>query len=352
MAQPTHQSAEICAAFPAMVLASTLSMTASAQFVDCEWPQPSLDRWMYPFNSSPGSRPTISVFGSDANDPTMFDSRDGQFLMAWNTNDQFPSGLPVSTIQVLEARVEIEFENNLVVAYDPTQDPWQMFRPTSDPLWQADPDAGQSIELFGTGFRNGQSASSFQEFSPYAPGGTNLLASGVRSAFAMSFDGAGNAIDVSNHPREGFDPLAFGVGTCATLSPGDLIPAGTRMVFDINVAHPAIQQYLRTGLHEGRLFFTASSLTFVVQQGGNYPAFYAKEHAYVGLGAASAARLTLRAQVAPACEPADIDCNGSVDGADLGMLLSNWGGTGSGDVDDSGAVDGADLGTVLSAWTG
>ncbi len=49
--------------------------------------------------------------------------------------------------------------------------------------------------------------------------------------------------------------------------------------------------------------------------------------------------------------PGDLNGDGIIDGADLGMLLSNWGGTGMGDVDGSGTVDGADLGVLLSAWS-
>jgi hypothetical protein len=53
---------------------------------------------------------------------------------------------------------------------------------------------------------------------------------------------------------------------------------------------------------------------------------------------------------APPCAPADIDCNGVVDSADLAALLSNWGGKGAGDVDGNGTVDSADLALVLNAW--
>jgi hypothetical protein len=47
---------------------------------------------------------------------------------------------------------------------------------------------------------------------------------------------------------------------------------------------------------------------------------------------------------------ADLSQDGSVDGADLGLLLANWGNAGAGDLDGNGAVDGADLGVLLSAW--
>jgi hypothetical protein len=49
----------------------------------------------------------------------------------------------------------------------------------------------------------------------------------------------------------------------------------------------------------------------------------------------------------------DLNGDGSVDGADLGVTLSQWGsscGSCSADLNDDGAVDGADLGVLLSAW--
>lgn len=55
------------------------------------------------------------------------------------------------------------------------------------------------------------------------------------------------------------------------------------------------------------------------------------------------------ASIAPACA-ADLNGDCTVDGADLGQLLSAWGGRGDADLDGSGAVDGADLGQLLSAW--
>lgn len=48
--------------------------------------------------------------------------------------------------------------------------------------------------------------------------------------------------------------------------------------------------------------------------------------------------------------PADLDGDGVVDGADLGLLLGAWGGGGAADLDASGTIDGADLGLLLGAW--
>lgn len=46
----------------------------------------------------------------------------------------------------------------------------------------------------------------------------------------------------------------------------------------------------------------------------------------------------------------DLNDDGVVNGGDLGILLSNWGGSGPGDINGDGVIDGADLGILLGAW--
>jgi hypothetical protein len=48
--------------------------------------------------------------------------------------------------------------------------------------------------------------------------------------------------------------------------------------------------------------------------------------------------------------PADFDCNGSVDGGDLGVMLGGWSQSGRTDLNHDGTTDGADLGLLLSSW--
>jgi len=50
--------------------------------------------------------------------------------------------------------------------------------------------------------------------------------------------------------------------------------------------------------------------------------------------------------------PADLDCDGTVAGGDLALLLANWGTTGAGpaDIDGDGIVSGGDLALMLAAW--
>jgi hypothetical protein len=51
----------------------------------------------------------------------------------------------------------------------------------------------------------------------------------------------------------------------------------------------------------------------------------------------------------PAC-PGDLNDDGTIDGADLGLLLGSWGGAGDADLNNDGTIDGADLGLLLGAW--
>ncbi len=53
----------------------------------------------------------------------------------------------------------------------------------------------------------------------------------------------------------------------------------------------------------------------------------------------------------PTCPFADLDCDGAIDGADLGLLLSAWGSNSVvADLDGNGIVDAADLGLLLTSW--
>jgi predicted outer membrane repeat protein len=53
----------------------------------------------------------------------------------------------------------------------------------------------------------------------------------------------------------------------------------------------------------------------------------------------------------PTCVQGDLDCDGDVDAADLGILLGAWGSTDDGaDLDDDGAVTASDLALLLGAW--
>jgi hypothetical protein len=67
-----------------------VATTASAQTkVTVKYTTPSADRWNYPFNPTPGIRPTSSVFGNEAGS-SLFDNRDGQMIVVYNTAEDIP----------------------------------------------------------------------------------------------------------------------------------------------------------------------------------------------------------------------------------------------------------------------
>ena len=66
--------------------------------------------------------------------------------------------------------------------------------------------------------------------------------------------------------------------------------------------------------------------------------------------AALAVELAISAE--PAGTPADLNGDGFVNGADLALLLGQWGGSGTADLTGDGIVNGADLAILLGAWLG
>jgi hypothetical protein len=63
--------------------------------------------------------------------------------------------------------------------------------------------------------------------------------------------------------------------------------------------------------------------------------------------------VTIQGDVFLAFAPSDLNSDGLVNGADLGILLSHWGSANpAADVNDDGIVNGADIGVLLAEWTG
>ncbi|MDZ4830057.1 MAG: hypothetical protein SGJ09_07655 [Phycisphaerae bacterium] len=335
----------------ALGLAAVASATALGDTViDVTYTTPTADRWNYPFNPTPGIRPTASVFGNAAGSP-LFDNLDGQMIVEWDTNSDVPTGRVPNSYIVASMKLTLEFASDLAIQYDDTTDPWQSFLLPKDPAYIADRDPGQPIELFGTGFRNGYSLASWQETSPYAPAGANLLSPGVRNAFALGFSDSGKFLDVSNSVRDMFSPTPFATGIVASVSLGDFIPIGAECVFDVAIDNPVVQGYLQQGLATGKVSLSVTSLARVVQQGSVFPSFYCKENPLVAAGLAKAAKLHMTVLLID-CAPVDFNCDGVVGASDLGILLGAWGSTTQPqfDLSGDGIVGAEDLGILLGAW--
>ncbi|MDF3127807.1 hypothetical protein P0Y35_01225 [Kiritimatiellaeota bacterium B1221] len=244
-----------------------------------EFDTPDLDRWMYPYNATPGTRSSALTFG--APDSPGFDERDGQFLIGYDTSTEITRGLAVENYQIHSVTLTL-MHNGGDFIYDPTADSYTTYLDAGDAGYQADADAGRAIELFGVGYRYGYTSGTFTESTAFGPGGPP--AAGTRSAYALGFQNGvavdvSNSLDSANDGAAGFDPVLFSVGQAVGLSAGDTVSAGQEIVFELNLSDPDVMGYLQQSLSDGWAGLMVTSL-HSASQGGTpeYPSFETKEN--------------------------------------------------------------------------
>jgi hypothetical protein len=331
------------------ILAQIIPFAAvSAQPLVVEFDAPTMDRWNYPFNAVPGVQTSASTFGVP-NDP-MFDDRDAQFLIGFDTDGLVPVGAGAANYDVTSAVITLTCVTGGVFEYDTTVDAFETYLDVANPNFVADADAGRPLELFGAAFRNGFTSESFEENSPFqlAPFGNWQ---GTRNAFATDFL-LGEARDVSRNVEMEFTPAPFAIGLNDSLTPGASVPGNTTFTFELNLSNPDVIAYLQASLDRGSLDFMLATIhpAPVMGKGAQtFPDFYTKENKFaIPFGFAPTLALTVEVSEGV---PADLNGDGVVDGADLAALLAQWGTDGAADLNDDGIVDGADLAQVLSNWT-
>jgi hypothetical protein len=251
-----------------------------------------LARWMYPFNENPAARPTASTFAAFGSTGS-FDTRDGQYLIGWNTSSNIPSGQGARNYLVSRARVTLTISSDMYYAYDGTLRDYRTYFPTNDPRYISNTNISSSVELFGVGFRGGITntnggaiafnALDYPQDGPYGenPNGGDFT---NRVAFAACFDTNGLLVDVSNnvgddgtnelaHP---FEVAPFALGSNTNFNPGQLMPTGSQLTFELNLSDPLIYSYVQQGLNQGNLSFIAASLVNANYFSGNpnWPDFY------------------------------------------------------------------------------
>ena len=352
------------AAVVSMVSGGTATLAAD---VTVTLAQPGLDRWVYPFNATPGYREVISVFSSlgqeDSFPPLSFDQRDAQMLLGFDLGASVPGGAGLCGYVVRSARLTLVTATDSAFRYDPTYDAY-----TSYP--NGDADQGRPVELYGAAFRNGWQACALgtsvpanNAFPCYYEGTQSMpgpafgpsISRGVRHSYPTDYVGgvsAGVARDVSNNVREGFDPQPFAVGQIAGLAAGALVPVDREMTFTLDVSLAEVQSFLRAALDSGQLRLMVTSLQPASTGGpgpgaGAFATFYAKE---IGVPE-FAARLELIYALA---QRGDADVDGRVTFNDITIVLANLGATGGpglivpGDVDCNAMVTFNDVTTVLA----
>ena len=336
-------------AFAALVAA--LHGGAIASPIVVEMNQPTLDRWNYPFNPTPGQRITASTFGVFGDE--RFDNRDAQFLVGFDTGAFVPTGEGANRYVVTEAVVRVRVAEGNAFRYDPTYDSYRTYLPTDHPDYLPDSDNGRPMELYGAAFRNGFTSATFTETAPHGP----AFGIGVRNAFPTDFVG-GVPDDVSNNIRFAFETTPFAIGRNNALTPGQLVPINTQFTFDIDVTNPDALAFVQQGLNEGRLRFIISSLHPAEDPGIgdergitiNFPVFFTKENKFGGDPFFFAPQLRLVVSIAEPGVPGDANGDGVVNFDDLAIVLGQFGqaGTGlQGDLNDDGVVDFDDLALVL-----
>lgn len=253
-------------------------------------PQPTLDRLMYPFVPDGGTRGIAYTFGSF---DSRFDTRDAQVLLGWDTaGSAVPAGLKPSRYLLRRARISVLVVSEFSFEHDPTHDTAWTYA-TNAPGYVKDADLGRPAEIMGAAFRNGFTAESFRETSPFGFVGSFVssnIAIQTRNAYAAVFGRDGALVDVANHVGQAnlvytngtFEVTPWAVGKAEGVEPGALVPPGTWFTFDMDLTDPMVAGYVQSGLAEGRLRFFLTSLHPAAQTGfggaGAYPYWSLREN--------------------------------------------------------------------------
>ena len=292
---------------PAIFLTAVLALAAlpgSAQVFSTTVDPVDFDRWMYPFNGTPGTRNLAPTFGAVSEAPD-FDNRDGQFIVAVDTEDAgIPKNQGAANYNPLRIRIfAAHFDG--VFSYDPSYDAWQTYLDPLDPSYVADSDAGRPIELYGVGFRNGYvgplvigaitaaGPPGFEENNRYCEG-CGSLGQAKRNIFALDpgvpdpqGDVSNNVLRMSPLTGTGFNPSPWAIGKSTSgLAAGAAVPqgsfgvtAGETFEFTVNTSDPDVLAYVRNGLNAGVLAFAITSMHETEQQaGGSNPNFYTRDN--------------------------------------------------------------------------
>ena len=281
----------------AFVLAGNLSSGGQFMVAPAE---PTMDRWMYPFEFGPATRPNAPTFGSF---DSRFDTRDAEMMMGWDTGDSVRTNAGASRYLLRSARVTLTSippgpgSTLMPFIYDPTHDIFATYM-TNAPGAVPDSDPGRPIELFGVGFRGGFTIETFLEdsrFGPLGPIKGDTISIGTRNAYAAIFGRDGELMDIANHVGQTnaawttppFEAPPWSVGTTTDALPGGEMPGGGRMAFSIDLGDPLVAGYFQRALDMGKLRLMVSSLSPAGQStpggtgvggSGAYPTWATKEN--------------------------------------------------------------------------
>ncbi len=321
---------------------------AQAQLIEIDYAAPTLDRWNYPFNGSPGSRLSASTFG--AVELEGFDDHDAQLLLGFDTLGDIQVGLDATEYRVLSATITITNSNADNFRYDNTYDTHDTYLEFDNSL---DLDPGRPVHLWAMGYRNGYDQTTWGEYTVFGGIPTVEPTQESRHAFAAYFPVDQTPVDISNNLKQEFDPTPMAIGQTDTVMPGDLVPADTTYTFEVDMCDPFIRTYLANGLSLGEVRFVVSSLHAASGGDGGgtgdtlYPFWYTRENPIAQIFG-YAPTLTMRIRIGSS---GDYNGDGIFDFFDVSAFLGDFT-TGNLDADLSGdcILDFFDVSAFLSAF--
>ena len=138
------------------------------------------------------------------------------------------------------------------------------------------------------------------------------------------------------------DPIPFALPIAGTIDFG-----GENVTLSLSISN----SFSQTTPLDPPLTFTDQPLDLptVLPPGGVAHLLFSGSIASVTVGAGINA--TIVADAAALLDPADLNGDGAVNAADLGILLGAWGSSGPGDLNGDGIVNAADLAIMLGAWS-
>lgn len=326
-----------------LAMISLLLPALAAQTISFDLPV-SADRWMYPYNATPGDRVNGSVFGTYGSD--FVDEFHGQVYFAFDlTEVGLPAGTPVDSIRCDSMVFTVDANGINPIPYDPTPDSLESFETPS-----LDSDDGRPVVLWSAGGRSGFTGCTFPEDGPFAVGSPS--GTGVRCVFPQAFDQeTADFVDVSNSVRDQIAAPPLAIGTIDGAIPGNPILPYDRLTFEIDLAQPAARELI-FGVDEfcGKVAFVLASWQEPTGMTGGFHSFFMRENPDVVFGFADAATLTGSFEII-ACQN-DIDGDSTVGFADLLAVLADWGCNAcpSSDVDGDGTVAFSDVLSVIANW--
>lgn len=243
-----------------------------------------LDRWMYPFNGSPGTRLSASTFGAPRLEG--FDDHDAQFIVGFDVDGSVPVGLAPTAYRVVSATVYATVSNDLQFRFDPTYDDQNTYESQEGgyPGLTPDADTGRPVHLWGVGYRDGFTIQTWTETTAFGFNPTIPPAQEARTAFIATFDAAGVAADATNHLTSEIDLSPMAIGQADGVSPGELVPTDTTFAFTVDLCAEGVRAYLGQSLSAGEVRLGISSLH--PADGGpgggtgdpSYPIWYTREN--------------------------------------------------------------------------